>query len=101
MQEPARSAGVDHEPRRDPDGPAVPLAFEDRAVSLVAKAFEPCHVQVDRAFGLRLLRERLIEVRPVPMRVGDVVVRARRHQQLPLAIRRRPRTRRRAGGRKT
>ena len=52
----------------------------------MAEPFEPCLVQVDRALGLSFLCERLIELWSVPMRIGDLVMRARRHQQLPLMI---------------
>ena len=73
--------------RGDAHGAAVALAFERSCTSPSWRsAVEPRLVEVDGARGLGLLRERVIEVRPVPVRVGDLVVRARRDQQLPLAF---------------
>ena len=48
----------------------------------VPDAIQPRLVQVDRALRFGLADERVIEVRPVPMRVADLVVRARGDQQL-------------------
>ena len=80
-------------PRRDPDRPAVALPSSTMPVAVVPDALEPCLVQIDRAFRLGLAHERVVEVRPVPMRIGDLVVRARGDQQLPRVLARRRRTR--------
>ena len=89
--------------RGDADGPAVALALRgscDRPRR--RKPIEPRHRRGRRRPRPRAsCDERVIEVRPVPVRVGDLVVRARRDQQLPLAIVVVRERVRRAGGRRT
>ncbi len=82
MQESSRTAGVDHEPRGDADRPIVSMSFENGAVPFMTEALEASRVHVDDAFGLRLLDQRVVEIRPVPMRVRNAVVRARGDQEL-------------------
>ena len=82
VQESARPAGVNHEPRRDADGSAIPRPLENRPGALVTDALEARLVEIDGSFGFGFARERLIEVRPVPMRVGDLVPRAGCHEEL-------------------
>ena len=53
----------------------------------LADRVEPRLVQVSRPRCLRLLDEREIEIGPIPMRVGDVVVGTGGDQQLPGVIR--------------
>ena len=85
MEESARAGRVDHESRRDADRSALALAFEHRRTTFVAQPLEPRHVEVLGARRPRLHHERLVELRPVPVRIRDLVVRARRDHQLPLA----------------
>ncbi len=86
MQKSPRAAGVDDETCADADGPAFALAIQNRVVAVVRQALEPRHVEVFRTGALRLLGQRLIELRPVPVRVGDRIVRAGGNEQLPLVI---------------
>ena len=55
-------------------------------VPSVPDAIEAGRVQVDRAFRLGVADERVIEVRPVPMGVADLVVGAGGDQQLARMI---------------
>ena len=82
MEKPARPAGVDDEARRDPESAAVAGALEHDAGVFLADAVHLRLVQVHRAVRLGVADERVIEVRPVPMRVADLVVRARGDEQL-------------------
>ena len=100
VQESARSAGVDHERRRDADGSAIPGPFEHRAGAIVTDALEARLVEIDGPFGFGFVRERLIEVRPVPVRVADLVARAGRDQELALRAHDRRQTVHRDGGRR-
>ena len=86
MQEPSRSRCIDHEPRLDSHRTAVALALEDHARSLLVDPLQPGHVQIDGTFGLSLLCKGLIELRTVPVGIGDLVMRACGNQQLSLVI---------------
>jgi hypothetical protein len=86
VQESSWSARIDHEPGSDSNRPAFPLTVDDRGITLVAYPREPRHVEIGRTFSLRLVRQRLIELRAVPVRVGNGVVRARRDHQLTVAL---------------
>ena len=86
MEKPARPAGVDDEPRRDAEPSAVACPLEHDAGVFLPDALHLRRVQVDRAVGLGVAHERVIEVRPVPVRVADVVVRARGDEQLARMI---------------
>ena len=60
----------------------VARAFERHSTGRVADALETRFVEVNRARRLRLFDQREIECRAVPVRIGDLVVRARRDEQL-------------------
>ena len=88
MQESARPAGVDDEARVDARArwPSRAALEHDAASLPRGRVRARVVVEIDRAVRLGLADERVIEVRPVPMRVADLVVRARGDQQLPRVL---------------
>src|SRR5689334_25352543 len=87
MQEAPRPTRVDDEFRLDSNRPSFSLPFDDRPGALLPQPIQARHVQIDRAFGLRLLHEGPIEIRAEPMGVRDAVVRARRDHELSIVLR--------------
>ncbi len=86
MQKAAGPARVDDERRRHAHGRAIaPRAFEDGDIAFVTDVIQPRLVEIHRAGRFRLARQHLVERRPIPVRVGDFVMRARGHEQLPRA----------------
>src|SRR5262249_25534519 len=75
-------ARVDEEFGLDLDALAAAHAGEPRAITLEADVLERELVDVAGARGLGFAHEPVVEVGPIPMRVGRRVVRARRDEQL-------------------
>ena len=61
-------------------------AFEVPLVANRKSAFQPAFLDEFNANAGRFAREEMIEIRPVPMRVRDCVVRTRRDKKLPLMV---------------
>ncbi len=85
-EEAARATRIDHEARRDVYGESMARAVERHPAPVVADPFEAHVIQVDRARRLRVLDQRKVEIRPVPMRIGHLVVGARRDEQLARVV---------------
>ena len=83
VEESTRSRGIDNEPRRD----GKPFAFDGNSAVLLPGAFQPDFIQVIDPSPLSFTNEERIDIRPIPMRIGDGIPRARRHQQLVVALR--------------
>ena len=86
MQEAAGSAGVDHETRADLDAAPVAITVENRPLSLVPCALEARLVQISGACDLGFVNQSLIEVRAIPVRIGDRVMGTGGDEQLPVVI---------------
>jgi hypothetical protein len=82
VQESAWARRVDDEPCRNPDRTPVTYPFECCPVALTTHGVEKRRVQIDGAFCLGLSHQRMIEVGAIPVRIRNLVVRARRDQQL-------------------
>ena len=87
MEEAARAARVDHEarPAPPPTGPCR-AALEGHAFWPEANALERCLLEQHGARGHGFPRQELVDVGAIPVRVGNVVVRARRHEHLPSVL---------------
>src|SRR5215831_1272096 len=83
-QQTTRAACVNHKGRDDADWLPATRAFQRRSIAIDRHAIDRGFVEVDRAGGLSLAHEIVIEVRPVPMGVADVIVRAGGDHQLAL-----------------
>src|SRR5262249_17079616 len=86
VEKTAGTRGVDDEPRTDPEPAAVADAVERGAAVLEADVFDRRPVEVLDSLALGLPHEKLVEVRPVPMRIGDFVARARGDEELIRAV---------------
>ena len=85
MHEAIRPARIDHEACRDADRLTVSCP---REVDVIAGLVEPVEgglVEIVHAGSLRFAHQCLIEVRPIPVRVADLVGGTRRNHQLPIA----------------
>ena len=82
MKRATRAAGVDDESRGDDLRDPVARQVKARAPLVEVDAVDACLVQQLRAGLLRLDGQELVERGSIPVRVGDVVVRAGRDQQL-------------------
>ncbi len=87
MEKPARPGGVDEEPRPAHGSPAVANRLEPRRSGLPRQRRDRRSIDVLRARRPRLLQEEEIEVGAIPVRVGDLVVGARRDEELIGALR--------------
>ncbi len=84
MQESARSRRVDQESCGELKRVVVLTSVEANAITFDGHLFERHLVEVHGSVALRLSDEKVIDIGPVPMRVSDVVVRTRGHEQLPI-----------------
>ena len=80
----ARSGRVHDELRRDSDRTALARPLERRPAALASDAADLRRVQEDRAGGGGVMCQRLVEIRPIPVRVCDLVVGTCRDEQLAL-----------------
>jgi hypothetical protein len=64
----------------------VSRSSEDRARTALVAHVERGFVEIVDAPGLCLANQRVIEIRPVPVRIADVVERTRRDQQLAIVL---------------
>ena len=58
------------------------VAFDPNGIAVPGRGVERGAVEILHPEVLRIAHERGIEVRAIPVRIRDLVVRARRHQQL-------------------
>ena len=58
------------------------LAFDLNAIAANGSASELCLIKILDAETLRLANEKMIEVRAIPVRVGNFIARTGRHEQL-------------------
>src|SRR5262249_20199585 len=82
----ARTARVDDEARLGAERRALADPREDARLAVTLEGFDEHPVLVLDARRLRLADEEEVEIRAVPVRVGDVVVRARLGEQLVGAV---------------
>jgi len=82
LQESSRSRCVDHEPCGELQRVTGSVSVEANVVTLHGHVFERHLVEIDGAVLLGLFDEEVIDIRPIPVRIGDLVVRTRGHQQL-------------------
>ena len=75
---------VHDELRRDSDRTALSRPLERRPATLASDAADLRRVQEDRAGGGGVMCQRLVEIRPIPVRVCDLVVGTCRDEQLAL-----------------
>ena len=81
-QEPARPAGIHDESRSNGKTSSRMLAFDLNAIAANGSASELCLIKILDAETLRLANEKMIEVRAIPVRVGNFIARTGRHEQL-------------------
>lgn len=86
VHEPARTAGVDNEVGGDVERVTVARPGEHRSRPGLVEGIERGVVEIHHTFRLRLTNQRMIEIRPIPVRVADFVERAGRHHQLPIVL---------------
>src|SRR5205807_2587390 len=82
MQKPARPAGIDDESRSNGKTSSLMLAFDLNAIAPNGNASELCLIKVLDAETLRLANEKMIEVRAIPVRVGNFIARTGCHEHL-------------------
>src|SRR5262245_29203334 len=82
MQETSRPAGIDEEPSVDLEAAIVSDSFNHDFRWLHRDCVELDLVEIDGPLGFRLSHERVIEVRPVPVGIADLVMRAGRDEKL-------------------
>ena len=86
MQKASRSRGINHELRVNLQRtPAMP-PLDDRAFHIHVHAPQLRFVEIRRADPLRLLHEKQVEVRPIPVRIREGVARTCGHEQLIGAV---------------
>jgi len=86
MQKPARSSRINHKLCMDRESLSPAFSLQRGSVSIKDRAFE-CHlIDVFHTQCPGFLDEEMIEVRPIPMCVSDLVPRARRNEQFSRMI---------------
>ena len=74
MEKPARTRGVDHKSSLHPASLPVSFAFEQEPVTRGSKRIEPVSVDVFDSELLGPPNEEMIKVRPIPVRVRDLIM---------------------------
>ncbi len=87
VQKAASARGIDQKPGMDVER-LIARAADDRcAILCQIQGLDPSALAVVDSKALRFLDEELIYLGPVPMRIGDTIMRARRHKQLLCVMR--------------
>src|SRR5439155_17452931 len=81
-QKPARPAGIDDKSCSNGKPSSLTLAFDLNTFAADGNASELCLIEIFDAETLRLANEKMIEVRAIPVRVGNFIARTGRHEQL-------------------
>ena len=84
MQKTTRASGIDQKPGAKIKWFLARVANDRRALVSQVQRFDPSAVPVIHSKALRLPNQEVIHVGSIPMRIGNIIVRARRHQQLIL-----------------
>src|SRR5258706_16421665 len=82
IQKPVRTGGINDETRANGHALSLALAKDHRLAALKGHLFKLCLVEILHPGRLDLANQKMVEVRPIPMRVGDFITRAGRHEQL-------------------
>ena len=86
VQESAGAGRIHHETRGDIDIASVALTVQSHFIAGFDGALQIDLVEILGAGDLCLADEVLVNRRPIPARIGNGVVRARRHQQLIFTV---------------
>ena len=84
MEEAAWTCGIDDDFRSKGQCVAVARAFQNGFAGKAGDSAQGNTIQIIDAQLLRFFHEKMIEIRPVPVRIGNFVAGARGHQQLIL-----------------
>src|ERR1044071_472190 len=87
MQEAARTGSIDNEVGQELDWLIVPLSAQEHSMFLLGGSGELDFIEEIHAESLRLFDQVMIEVRAIPVGVGDFFVRTCPDQELTLTLR--------------
>src|SRR5712671_4802243 len=87
MQETARAAGIDEESSANRNSFVPTLTVDSRAMAVERNGSEVRLVQIFHAQRLGFANEEVVEVRAIPMRIGDFIARTGGHKQLVAPLR--------------
>ena len=82
VQKTAWAGGIDQKPGLNMKWLLARVANDRRALVSQIQRLDPSAVPVVDPKALRLPNQKMIHVGSIPMSVGNIIVRARRHQQL-------------------
>src|SRR5262249_13948630 len=82
MEKSARTAGINYELRPKLNAAALPFASDEPRVLGTIQRIEAAFVEVFHVESLGFLHKKQIKVRPVPMRVRNLIVRTGGDEQL-------------------
>ena len=86
MQESAGASGIHHETRGDFDIVAVAFTPQSNFIGALDSALQSDLVEILRAGILCFADKVYVDIGPIPMRIGNSVVRTRCNQQLIFAV---------------